>query len=56
MIYSISKRFLNQIMSRQQVCVAIFGHLDRVAKPVGNLLNTDKSGVASSEAKVVLIP
>ena len=51
MIYSISKRFLNQIMSRQQVCIAILGNFDRVAQPVGDLLNTDKSSRCEQRRK-----
>ena len=51
MIYSISKRFLNQIMSRQQVCISILGNFDRVAQPVGDLLNTDKSSRCEERRK-----
>ena len=51
MIYSIPKRFLNEVMSRQQVRIAIFGNLDRVAQPVGDLLNTDESGRCEQRRK-----
>ena len=51
MIYSIPKRFLNEVMSRQQVCIAIFGNLDGVAQPVGDLLNTDESGCCEQRRK-----
>ena len=37
--------------SRQQVCIAIFGNLDRVAQPVGDLLNTDESGCCEQRRK-----
>jgi hypothetical protein len=43
MIYSISKRFLNQVVSRQQMCITILSDLDRVTQPVDDLLDTDKS-------------
>jgi len=51
MIYSISKRFLNQVMSRQQVCIAILGNLDGVAQPVGDLLNTNESNGCEQRRK-----
>ena len=44
MIYSISKLFsIKSCLGSRSVCIAILGHLDRIAEPVGNLLNTDKS-------------
>lgn len=51
MIYSIPKRFLNQVMSRQKMSITIFGNLDRVAQPVGDLLNTDDSGCCQQRRK-----
>jgi hypothetical protein len=51
MIYSISKRFLNQVMFRQQVCIAILGNLDGVAQPVGDLLNTNESSGCEQRRK-----
>ena len=51
MIYSISKRFLNQVMSRQQVCIAILCNLDGVAQPVSDLLNTNESSRCEQRRK-----
>jgi hypothetical protein len=51
MIYAISKRFLNQVMSRQQVCVAILCNLDGVAQPVSDLLNTNESSRCEKRRK-----
>jgi len=51
MIYSIPKRFLNEVMSRQKTSMTIFGNLDRVAQPVGDLLNTDDSGCCQQRRK-----
>ena len=51
MIYSISKRFLNQVMSRQQVCIAILSNLDGVAQPVSDLLNTNQSSRCEQRRK-----
>ena len=51
MIYSIPKRLLNEVMSGQKVRIPIFGNLDRVAQPVGDLLNTDESGGCEQRRK-----
>ncbi len=51
MIRPISKRFLDKVMSRQQVGITILGNFDRVAQPVGDLLNTDESSRCEQRRK-----